>query len=526
MIIENKNEGSTNEQKICGTNAKFYFREYCQNTSIHGFKYLSDNQKRLHCERIWWIFSIFISLSLCITLIMQIYSKWENSPVIVSFATKETPIWQIPFPVVTICPETKSIPKKFDYKKYLDLKEKNLEINSEEENKFGLLSLLCQYNESMNIETNFTGTSEEIQQFYEEVQPDFFKIISDCKFMAKNVNCSDIFVPVFTDVGICYSFNLLDRNDIYRENVVQYKNFQSAPRTNWSLENGYPITDGKNTYPRRALFSGVIFALEAKLTVYEEDLDYVCSSSIQGFMMDISHPSRVPRPKYYHSKIPLDQVVMVTTLLDMMSTSNAVKNYHPRRRNCYMPDERPLTFFKVYTQQNCKLECLTNFTMNKCGCTTIFMPRERGTRICNGVDYHCVYLAEMDMLNASMDGHLLKLKGGSKRTECDCLPICSKMNYNIQSSQLAWKWKNKVANYTKGKHMAMFQIFFKDNQFITSERNELFGPIDFVANLGGLLGLFIGFSLLSLVEIIYYLTLRLVANLKLFGKKNWSGHAE
>lgn len=54
------------------------------------------------------------------------------------------------------------------------------------------------------------------------------------------------------------------------------------------------------------------------------------------------------------------------------------------------------------------------------------------------------------MLNASMDGHLLKLKGGSKRTECDCLPICSKMNYNIQSSQLAWKWKNKVANYTKG----------------------------------------------------------------------------
>lgn len=96
--------------------------------------------------------------------------------------------------------------------------------------------------------------------------------------------------------------------------------------------------------------------------------------------MDISHPSRVPRPKYYHSKIPLDQVVMVTTLLDMMSTSNAVKNYHPRRRNCYMPDERPLTFFKVYTQQNCKLECLTNFTMNKCGCTTIFMPSMQKSR--------------------------------------------------------------------------------------------------------------------------------------------------
>ena len=33
--------------------------------------------------------------------------KWEENPVIVSVNEIETPIWTIPFPAVTICPEIK-----------------------------------------------------------------------------------------------------------------------------------------------------------------------------------------------------------------------------------------------------------------------------------------------------------------------------------------------------------------------------------------------------------------------------------
>lgn len=63
-------------------------------------------------------------------------------------------------------------------------------------------------------------------------------------------------------------------------------------------------------------------------------------------------------------------------------------------------------------------------------------------------------------------------------------------------------------------------------QFITSERNELYGQTDFWANCGGLLGLFTGFSFISVIEILYYLTLRLVCNIRKFGKKHWSGASE
>lgn len=59
-----------------------------------------------------------VSLYFCVTLVLRIYKKWENSPVIVTFATRETPNLMIPFPSVTICPESKSLPERFNYTKY------------------------------------------------------------------------------------------------------------------------------------------------------------------------------------------------------------------------------------------------------------------------------------------------------------------------------------------------------------------------------------------------------------------------
>lgn len=61
---------------------------------------------------------------------------------------------------------------------------------------------------------------------------------------------------------------------------------------------------------------------------------------------------------------------------------------------------------------------------------------------------------------------------------------------------------------------ARLSIYFKENQFITSRRSELYGSTDFLAAIGGLLGLFMGVSVLSIVEIIYFCTLRLCCNLR------------
>lgn len=73
------------------------FREYCEDTTIHGIKYIGKpHQPRL--DRWWWIIAILISVVLCFHLIHNLWMKWESSPVFVSFSEQTTPVWEIPFP--------------------------------------------------------------------------------------------------------------------------------------------------------------------------------------------------------------------------------------------------------------------------------------------------------------------------------------------------------------------------------------------------------------------------------------------
>jgi amiloride-sensitive sodium channel len=64
---------------------------------------------------LWWGLVFLICFFGCGRLIFNIYQKWDTTPVIVSFAEKSTPVWQIPFPAVTICPETKARMELFNF---------------------------------------------------------------------------------------------------------------------------------------------------------------------------------------------------------------------------------------------------------------------------------------------------------------------------------------------------------------------------------------------------------------------------
>jgi Amiloride-sensitive sodium channel len=57
-------------------------------------------------------------------------------------------------------------------------------------------------------------------------------------------------------------------------------------------------------------------------------------------------------------------------------------------------------------------------------------------------------------------------------------------------------------------HYSEVNIFFSKNQFWTKQRRELHGNVDFLATCGGLQGLCLGMSVLSLLEIVYFCFIR------------------
>lgn len=65
-----------------------------------------------------------------------------------------------------------------------------------------------------------------------------------------------------------------------------------------------------------------------------------------------------------------DTLVKIMLTPRIISTSEFLRYWTPFTRGCYYPHEKLLKFFKVYTAQNCEIECRANNTLKYCGCAT------------------------------------------------------------------------------------------------------------------------------------------------------------
>ncbi|RZB38940.1 ASC domain containing protein [Asbolus verrucosus] len=368
-----QDEENRNDQTDACVNIRGYFKQYCASSSIHGFQYLGE--ERSVFERIWWIIVFVIVLSGCSFMIYKIYEKYETSPVIVSFATKDTPIYKIPFPSITICPVTKSVKEKFDYEKVTQKKTQGEVLTPNEEKYLQIMSLLC---DDYDFETE-AGNNSFINDYFDvldEIKPDFLGNAINCKLLGDDYDCKDLFVPIMTDEGVCYSFNILDRRHIFNDLVSHYKGYhhvEDEDEEKWNMEKGYFDGVSIETYPKRALLAGASKGFNVDLVTSRQDLDYSCHA-IQGFKVVLHSAVRIPKLKQEYFRLPLDQAVVVAVQPVMITTSEEVKSFDPEKRDCYFPSEISLKYFKSYSQQNCQLECITNATLHECDCVDIFMP--------------------------------------------------------------------------------------------------------------------------------------------------------
>lgn len=207
-----------------GNNAARFFTDYVNNSSVHGIKYITQRHRHWS-ERVFWILAFVISLSACSKMIYDVYSKWQQSPVIVSFAQKSTPLYQIPFPAITICPVTQTSKSEVDCKEVartlLDARRNNqtnlTDLFNEDISKFkkfeAYLHLLpekrvvSKYWAQDVVTNNSVLPPEEIVQTLDEIHAK-----RDEKLILSGYKRSKI----LTDDGFCYTTNILNADELFR----------------------------------------------------------------------------------------------------------------------------------------------------------------------------------------------------------------------------------------------------------------------------------------------------------------------
>lgn len=132
----------------------------------------------------------------------------------------------------------------------------------------------------------------------------------------------------------------------------------------------------KPTYPYTAHDSSQQSSLTVVFKVLKADLDYLCSGGAQGFTVSLHLPNEGPQTQKRYFYVPLEQTVTLLVKPHYGEPSQSVSEHPPSKRGCYYKSERPLRFYKQYTTANCRMECLANYTLAKCGCVKYSMPRE------------------------------------------------------------------------------------------------------------------------------------------------------
>ncbi|XP_005176880.1 pickpocket protein 11-like [Musca domestica] len=521
----------------CCQALKKSYVEFCATSSIHGFQYFGHS--RNWKEKCFWMLVFVVSLYFCGSMIYKAYVKWHETPVIVTISEKSTPIWSIPFPAVTICPETKRAINEtvlsysellLGLQTYIERGEQFSEnfTSSDLEDILTLLQL-CDVQTNASISSDFNAPEINFIGQLNKLLPDFRKYCFSCGWFGVETTCDRFFMKVYTDEGICFTFNSLKATDLYREDTYQHQESLSNSELNismfnqsltWSLEQGFTTDGVLNTYPARVLGSGTMAGFLTVLQNFAREVDYSCRYVADGFKVLLHSPDDVPSLAKHFVHISMDKDVMIAVKPKMITTSSGIAEYPPHKRQCYLNKDRPLRYFKAYSQNNCELECLTNFTLQLCGCVTFYMPRSLKTPVCDSQKLNCYRQAKDQLLfQQFMEG--LK-HPQTTLNNCDCLPACTALDYETEISEGSFNVANTINAVASFREMhdlrpdltmSMVWIYFKDNEFITSRRSELYGLTDLMANFGGVCGLFMGVSLLSIIEMLYHFTLRFWWNL-------------
>ncbi|EDW26343.1 GL26473 [Drosophila persimilis] len=475
--------------------AKAIIHEYCDYTTIHGIRYLGE-KKRPWLERLFWVSVLLLSIFTCCKLTLNIWDKWDHQS------------------------GDRQLRREFHARLADPLRQKEL---------YTAVTQVCEpHLHDIALGKN-TKKGMEIIDSLTEVSPLFDDTYLNCKWRNMPVKCSDIFHKFVTEDGVCYSFNSLSPAEIYRpEGIIPDFIFREENRLSmdWNVEDGYSASADTSPYPNRVLGPGSRAGLYLFMGGMEMDFDDMCRGPVQGFKILLHTPGDVAQVSKQYFRIPFDQEVLISIRPKIITTSDGLKHYEPGRRQCYFQKERDLRFFNIYSQSNCELECLANFTLTKCGCVKFSMPRNVNMPVCGAANVKCYHKAEDELLLREFTQGLVSSGENTRgETECNCLPSCTSIAYEAEISQADFDYKTVINRDTpegketqtklEGMKMSRVSLFFKEAQFLTSRRSELYGTTDFLANCGGLLGLFMGVSMLSIVELVYFCTVRLISNLRM-----------
>ncbi|XP_073954823.1 pickpocket protein 28-like [Choristoneura fumiferana] len=514
-------KGIKSDEKAHKVLFKTWFAEICEGIkllfcqgSLHGVKYIFEPTFSRK-ERTAWVIIVMVSIAICAVNITQLFSKWTSTPFVNVIDSLPTPVWAVPFPTVVLCPH---LHVKLSYKNVSGFT--NLE-------KF-FASLVCPHMSKEIRALDDRMTPEEsikLKEFISKGSPKCSEVVKSCYWRASDAAwlteecCSKLFQPIFTNYGLCFAFNSLPLNGMTNVTHPWQRSFnQDALQQplNWGLDAGYPkvFPPDPTMHPFRVMASGEANGLGVELYLNASEHQPDCEGGSVGFNVIISSPT----DHVYTStiiRLPMDRMTTVEVYPITYKTDTSLRALLPDRRQCFFQDERQLEYYESYTDSNCKHDLLVREARIVCKCVSFNWPRKLPSDpICStNLDFQCINDVKAKVEEQLIYAYFADSEEQRRPTgaSSSCHPACNDVLYNSQvfysdlkpDASESPKWGSPGPG-----EITRINVHFYDDSFLGQHRHAQYDDYYFVGAIGGLLSLFLGFSIISVAELVYFIILR------------------
>ncbi|KAL7019583.1 hypothetical protein ACKWTF_011170 [Chironomus riparius] len=353
-------------------------------------------------------------------------------------------------------------------------------------------SKMCICFENCIPASNFEGkmfydfTTDAIKLMQDEAATDWFQE----QFAVFNDYIKPVFSKIRSRFAMGYTFNIIDDN-----NLLNFKSINSEFRYFQNITTKQPeniLQTARNISVR----TGSEALLSMIFKKFKIDKSEAVCKEIGILIHGIDEV-----PTFFKRE---DVINIAPGQLDIEATPEIVQsdkdiqkvNFNIRK--CYFEGEKSLKYFNKYSEKNCIVECLTNFTLKMCNCTDPSQPFEK--------ENYCLQ-NQHDRSKYCPSRALFKFHSDENSEEnCGCIPTCDSVTFHVKYFYKFASKSNEVE----------INVRLNSEDAILFRRYQLYTFSDVVSYVGGLLGLLAGISMLSIVEFFYFFVIRLLVDIHRF----------
>lgn len=451
--------------------------ERTKSSTVHGFPNIVSSDKLF--VKLTWILCVLSMIGLCSYIIIQSILSYFEYEVIKNIEI----IDEIPslFPTITICSINPYLTKESEI--LIDrLVGSGRNSSSISGDSLALTYMKIKSNLAANLKTpNVTDEQRRSLGF------DLDQVMISCVFSFRDCTAKD-FVRTYDYLfGNCYRFNTKMNNNSSRLRYVT----KQGKNNGIKLELFIPISSGKYDYD--ASYGAHVYISN----------DSVIPNFFEGFDISTGLQTNVVVSRFFTKKEPYPY----SECVDNLDSPDSYDSYLYRKT---------LEIYKVYRQRDCFDLCFQDSVIQECNCyITSLDPINSKSPCINLNQTSCNYAAA-----SKFYGQDIKSICGS-RCPLECVQnyiytSISSIDYpkeayadNLLKQNIPAINNFKSFSYSQDKAYSMLKkqilslnIYYEDLKYTIVSDSIKTSPLDFVSALGGTLGLFLGMSFLSLVELV------------------------